>query len=66
MVPQREIFWNIEYAWIIYILGAIAVAALAYAMYRRYRLWRLGGPDDRFGDFGKRIWAFIELKKLFA
>lgn len=59
MVPQREVFWNIEYAWIIYILGAIAVAALVYAMYRRYRLWRLGGPDGRFGDFGKRIWAFF-------
>jgi Fe-S oxidoreductase/nitrate reductase gamma subunit len=59
MVPHREVFWNIEYSYIIYILGAIAVAALVYAFYRRYKMWRLGGPDNRFGDFGKRIWAFI-------
>jgi len=59
MVPHREIFWNIEYAEIIYVLGAIAVGALIYAFYRRYKLWRLGDPDSRFGDFGKRIWAFI-------
>jgi len=59
MVPQREVFWNIPYAEIIYVLGVIATAALAYAIYRRYKYWRLGGPDSRFGDFGKRIWAFI-------
>ncbi len=59
MVPQREIFWNIPYGEIIYVLGAIAVATLVYAIYRRYKYWRLGGPDNRFGDFGKRTWAFI-------
>ena len=59
MVPQREIFWNIEFGEIIYVLGAIVVGMLAYAIYRRYRFWRLGRPDNRFGDFGKRIWAFI-------
>ncbi len=59
MVPQREIFWNIAYGEIIYVLGVIAVGALIYAIYRRYKYWRLGGPDNRFGDFGKRMWAFI-------
>ena len=59
MEPQREIFWNIAYGEIIYILGAIATAALIYAIYRRYKLWRLGGPDSRFSDFGRRIWPFI-------
>jgi len=59
MIPQREIFWNIAYGEIIYALGAIAVGALIYAIYRRYKYWRLGGPDIRFSDFGKRIWVFV-------
>jgi len=59
MIPQREIFWNIAYGEIIYVLGAIAVGALIYAIYRRYKYWRLGSPDSRFSDFGKRIWVFI-------
>ena len=60
MVPSREIFWNIPLgAAILYPLGAIVVGILVYAMYRRYKYWRLGGSDNRFGDFGKRIWAFI-------
>ncbi len=59
MVPQREIFWNIDYGWIVYVLGAIAVAALIYAFYRRYSLWRLGGPDSRFSEFGRRTWVFL-------
>ncbi len=59
MVPQREIFWNIAYGEILYILGAIVIGIFAYAIYRRYRMWRLGGSDNRFGDFGKRIWAFL-------
>ena len=59
MTPQREIFWNIAYGEIIYVLGAIAVGALIYAIYRRYKYWRLGGPDIRFSDFGKRIWVFV-------
>jgi Fe-S oxidoreductase/nitrate reductase gamma subunit len=59
MEPHREIFWNVQYGEIIYVLGVIAVAALVYAIYRRYKFWRLGGPDTRAGDFGKRIWAFL-------
>ncbi len=42
-----------------YVLAVIVVVIFVYAIYRRYKLWRLGGPDGRFGDFGKRLWAFI-------
>ncbi|MFC1871132.1 (Fe-S)-binding protein [Chloroflexota bacterium] len=59
MVPHREIFWNIEFGEIIYVLGVIAVGFMVYAIYRHYRYWRLGSPDRRFGDFGRRLWAFI-------
>jgi len=60
MVPEREIFWNVPLGDIIlYTLAVIVIAIFIYAIYRRYKLWRLGRPDSRFGDFGKRIWAFI-------
>ena len=59
MIPHREVFWNIGLGELIYVLGAIAVIAFVYAFYHRYKYWRLGSPDSRFGDFGKRIWAFI-------
>jgi len=60
MIPSREIFWNISYGDLaLYPLAVIVVGILVYAIYRRYRLWRLGGADSRFGDFGRRVWAFI-------
>jgi Fe-S oxidoreductase/nitrate reductase gamma subunit len=59
MVPSREIFWNIQFGEILYVLGAIVIGILVYAIYQRYKLWRLGGPDNRFDHIGKRVWAFI-------
>lgn len=59
MVPSREIFGNIQFGEILYLLGAIVIGILIYATYRRYKLWRLGRPDNRFDHLGKRIWIFI-------
>ncbi len=59
MVPSREIFWNIQYGEIIYILAAVAVGILVYSIYRHYRRWRVGGPANRFNQLGKRTWNFI-------
>ncbi|MFC2017218.1 heterodisulfide reductase-related iron-sulfur binding cluster [Chloroflexota bacterium] len=59
MVPTREIFWNIPYGEILYIIGAIVIGIFIYAIYRRYKSWRLGRPDNRFNHLRKRIWAFI-------
>jgi len=59
MVPTREIFWNIQFGEILYVVAAIAIGILVYALYRRYKLWRLGKPDNRFDHLGKRVWAFI-------
>ena len=59
MVPTREIFWNIQFGEILYLLAAIAVGILVYALYRRYKLWRLGKPDNKFDHLGMRLWAFI-------
>jgi Fe-S oxidoreductase/nitrate reductase gamma subunit len=59
MTPSREIFWNIQFGEIVYILAVIAVAILAYAIYRHIRIWRSGTPANRFNHLGKRIWNFI-------
>jgi len=58
-MPSREIFWNISYAYVIYILAVVALAILVYSFYRRYKLWRVGKPDDRSKDMGKRLKVFI-------
>ncbi len=58
-MPSREVFWNIQYSYVIYILAAIAVAFLAFSIYRRYKLWHLGKPDDYSKNISKRIRVFI-------
>ncbi len=59
MEPAREVFWNISFGEIIYVLGVIALGVFIYALYRRYRIWRLGAPDSRFNHLGKRTGAFL-------
>jgi hypothetical protein len=59
MVPSREIFWNIEFGEILYIIAAIVIGILAYSIYRHYRRWRLGGPANRGKHLGKRVWRFL-------
>ncbi len=59
MVPSREIFWNISFGEIIYLLSAVVTGILIYAIYRHYRRWRLGRPANRVNRIGKRTWSFI-------
>ncbi len=59
MTASREIFWNISYGEITYVLAAIAIALLAYSVYRYYRRWRTGLPANRFNRLGRRVWEFI-------
>lgn len=59
MVPSREAFWNIPFGWAMYILAAMAVAVLVYAIYLHYRRWHLGNPSNRLDPLGKRVWDFI-------
>jgi Fe-S oxidoreductase/nitrate reductase gamma subunit len=58
-LASREVFWNIQYSYVMYILAAIAVAFWVFSLYRRYQLWRMGKPEDRTKDLGKRVWVFI-------
>jgi len=59
MPPSREVFWNIQYSFVMYLASAIAAAFLAFSIYRRYKLWRMGKPDDRSKNIGERIRVFI-------
>jgi Fe-S oxidoreductase/nitrate reductase gamma subunit len=44
----RQVFWNIEHAWIMYALLAPTVVVAAYGFYGRVRLWRRGAAEPRF------------------
>ncbi len=60
MEAFREIFWGISFGpLILYPLGIAALAIFIYAIYRRLLLWRLGKPENRWDDLGKRVWNFI-------
>ncbi|HXX34630.1 MAG TPA: (Fe-S)-binding protein, partial [Thermodesulfobacteriota bacterium] len=58
-MASREVFWNIPYGYVIYLLAAIALAFWVFGLYRRYQLWRLGKPDDCSKNIGERIPVFI-------
>ena len=57
-VAHREIFFDIQFGWIIYILAVIAVAGFAYGAYRRYRLWKLGKKEGASLELWKRTKTF--------
>ncbi len=57
-MATREIFWNIDYGFIIYFLIIPVVIALAYGIYQRYRLWRVGQPDSRLDNLPQQILTF--------
>lgn len=60
MEASREIFWNASLApFIFYPLGAIALALLIYAIVKRIKLWKIGRPENRLDNVGKRILDFI-------
>src|SRR3712207_6101668 len=57
----REVYWNIghQYLWVMYLLLAITVGTMAYAVYRYIRIFAPGKPADRFGDVRARLGAFF-------
>jgi len=58
--PAAEVYFGWQgyfLAWLILILG---VSVFVFTMFRRYRLIRLGKPDPRFSDSGKRAAALFK------
>jgi Fe-S oxidoreductase/nitrate reductase gamma subunit len=54
-VPTREIYWNITGVPFIYVLLIPVLVIIGIRIYRRYRLWKLGNPDNRFDQIGRRF-----------
>lgn len=59
LTPTREIYWNISGHNLVYVAFVIALVVFTYGFYRRFRLWRLGRPEARAGQTGKRLWAMF-------
>ena len=59
-IPSREVFWNISYTFIMYVLLAVILSIFFYGLYRRIRLWRIGKSDNRFDHIGKRLYAVVK------
>ncbi|GAW93114.1 heterodisulfide reductase-related iron-sulfur binding cluster [Calderihabitans maritimus] len=55
MIPTREIYWNIEGHWLMYLLMLVAFAVFGYGVYQKSRYWRLGKQENRFDNIGERI-----------
>ena len=51
----RPILWNIQHAWIMYVLLVPTMAVAGYGFYRRVRLWRRGQSEPRFDRPLRRI-----------
>jgi Fe-S oxidoreductase/nitrate reductase gamma subunit len=59
--PSRELYWNIEYPWIMYILAAVAIAVLGYGIYIHIKRWRVGRPAGRANHWWQRSVDFLNL-----
>lgn len=60
MEPTREIYWNIVFGPLVYLLAAAAIGVMSYGIYQRARLWRLGGGEARLDRPGRRLWGVLD------
>lgn len=59
MEAQRQMFWQISYGWVVYLLAALVVVTLVWTLSWRARLWRLGKPENRLDKLGERVKSFV-------
>lgn len=58
---SRPIMWNIDHAWVMYLLLFVALGVFAFGVYRLVNRWRSGRPaNERLGDWGPRLWAMLK------
>ena len=55
VIPTREIYWNISGIVWMYILLLLAMIPFCWQIYQRLRLWRLGQPEVRWDNPGRRF-----------
>ena len=51
MQPFREVFWNIGYHYVFYLLAALATGIFLYGLLRRWLFWRSGWREKLDGGF---------------
>jgi Fe-S oxidoreductase/nitrate reductase gamma subunit len=59
--PSREVFWNIDPSWPMYILATIGILILCYGVYIHIRRWGVGQPANRANQWWQRTCSFISL-----
>lgn len=60
MTPSREVFWNINYHWMMYVLLLPTLAIFGYGIYQRYLQWsRLGQKINRLDNFKGRLFRTL-------
>ena len=52
---HRELFFNIDHFWVLYMLLPFVIGIIVYGLFRRSRIWRLGRPDFSFDALPQRI-----------
>ena len=55
----REVFWNIEYTWLVYVLMVPTLAIFGWGFWLKIRRWRSGQPAVRFDRLGERLQLFL-------
>jgi len=57
--PSRQLFWNIQYPWIMYGVATIATAIFIWALVRIPRRCRVGRQANRFNRLWQRTVVFL-------
>ena len=52
---HRELFFNIDHFWVLYLLLPFVIGIVIYGLARRSRIWRLGRADFSFDNLSTRI-----------
>lgn len=59
MVPTRELYWHIDYHFLIYPLMFVSLCVFAYGFYRRYHSWQKGQSIGRRGEVFQRLKSIV-------
>ena len=54
-MPTREVLWNIDHAWLMYVLLVPTLAIATFGCVSRIRVWRRGRPEARFDRPWQRL-----------
>jgi Fe-S oxidoreductase/nitrate reductase gamma subunit len=54
-MPTREVFWNVPFHEITYVIAAVAILAAVILFVRRILRWRLGKPEGRTDQIPRRF-----------